>query len=210
MSQRLLIIGAGGHGKVVADLVTALRHTAVGFVDGDPARVGQIVGGIPIVGAMNRLEHLAREFDADAAVVAIGDNRVRLEHLRELRRTGLRGVTLVHPHATVAHSATLGEGTVICAGARICADATIGDGGIVNTNAVVDHECVLEPACHVCPAAALAGRVSLGQGAFVGIGASVIQCLSIGAWSTVGAGATVTRDVEPGSTVVGTPARSVR
>jgi sugar O-acyltransferase (sialic acid O-acetyltransferase NeuD family) len=203
----LLIIGGGGHGKVVADLARALGHPVAGFIDADEGRIGQTVLGAPVLGTMNRLEHIARAQNVTTAAVAIGDNRVRLEHAVEVRRAGLTLATLVHPSATVAESATLGEGTVVCAGGRVCVEARIGRACIVNTNAVVDHECVLGEAVHICPAAALAGRVEVGDGTFVGIGASVIQCLRLGAWATVGAGAVVVRDVEANTTVVGCPAR---
>ena len=207
MRERVLIIGAGGHGKVVADILRACGTPAAGFVDGDESMRGRTVAGLPVLGAMNRLEHLAREHGCTSAVVAIGDNRVRLEHAREVERAGLKLASAIHPSANVAASATVGAGVVICMGASVCAEATVGDVSIVNTNAVVDHECELGNSVHVCPNASLAGRVKVGEGGFVGIGASVIQCLSLGAWSIVGAGATVTRDVRAEATVVGVPAR---
>jgi UDP-perosamine 4-acetyltransferase len=203
----LLILGAGGHGKVVADLCRAADVAVAGFIDGDEALHGTTVAGLPVLGGPNRLEHLARNAGATRFALGIGDNRVRLEHLREACRAGLEAATLVHPRASVARDATLGAGTVVCAGAVVCVEATFGEACIVNTNAVVDHECRLGHGVHICPAAALAGRVTAGDRVFVGIGASVIQCLDLGEGCTVGAGATVVRDVPAGRTVVGCPAR---
>ena len=207
MAGRVLIIGAGGHGKVVADILRANGIEPAGFVDADESLWGKTVLGVPVLGGMMRLEKIARQAGATAAALGIGDNRVRLEHAAEIARAGLELAPAVHPSAAVSPSAVLGRGVVICAGAAVCVEAIVGDAAVVNTNATVDHECRVGEAAHVCPNAALAGRVQVGCGAFVGIGASVIQCLSIGDWATVGAGAVVTRDVASSSTVVGVPAR---
>jgi sugar O-acyltransferase (sialic acid O-acetyltransferase NeuD family) len=209
MTSPLLILGAGGHGKVVADACLAAGGRVAGFVDADPDLTGDEVLGLPVLGVVNRLEHLAREHGVAAVALGVGDNRARLELAREVRRANLDLATVVHPRATVAASAVLGPGVVICAGAAVCVEARVGAASIVNTNAVVDHECVLGEATHVCPAAALAGRVSVAEGGFVGIGASVLPCLSIGAWAVVGAGAVVREDAPAAATVVGVPARSL-
>ena len=207
--QGILIIGAGGHGKVVADILRAAGSPAAGFIDADPARAGQSVGGLRVLGPVNRLEHLARDHGADRAVIAIGDNRARVELAAEVQRAGLALASAIHPAANVASNARLASGVVICMGAAIGAEAQIGELCIVNTNASVDHECVLDVGVHIAPRAALAGRVEVGREAFVGIGASVIQCRKIGSRATVGAGAVVVRDVPADSTVVGVPARAM-
>ncbi len=204
---RFLIIGAGGHGKVVADILLARNEAAAGFIDADESRIHETVAGLPVLGTMNRLEHIAREHHCTAAVVAIGDNRVRLEHAREVRRAGLALASAIHPTAVIAYSAKVGQGVVICMGAAICAEAVVGDLAIINTGAVVDHECNIGPAAHVCPNATLAGRVEVGEGAFIGIGASIIQCIRLGDWSTIGAGAVVIEDIPNDTTAVGVPAR---
>ncbi len=207
MAATLLILGAGGHGKVVADVAQACGYVVAGFVDNDPSLTGKAVAGIDVLGPISRLERIAADVGARQVAVAFGDNRVRLEHAREARRAGLALATLVHPTASVAASAKLGDGTVVCRGASVCVESTAGVACLINTNAVVDHECVLGDAVHVCPAASLAGRVEVGEGAMVGIGSTIIQCLTVGPWATVGAGAVVTRDVAADATVVGVPAR---
>jgi sugar O-acyltransferase (sialic acid O-acetyltransferase NeuD family) len=205
-----LIVGAGGHGKVVLDILRAGgNHRPVGFVDADPRLVGSTVGGLPVLGGIHQLSRLAAAHRVVAAVIAIGDNRARVGYADAVLDAGLKLATAVHPSAVVAESAVLGRNVVIAAGAIVCAEARIGDHAIVNTAATVDHECELGPGVHVCPGAHLAGRVRVEANALIGLGANVIQCLRIGAGATVGAGAVVIRDVPPGVTVVGVPARIV-
>ena len=206
-----LIIGAGGHGKVVLDVLRAGGTCRpVGFVDADERLWGTTVGGLPVVGGPHQLARLAAGHRAAAVVIAIGDNRARVSYAVAVDEAGLRLANAVHPSAVVAESAVLGRNVVVAAGAVVCAEARVGDHCIVNTAATVDHECELGVGVHVCPGAHLAGRVRVGDGAVVGLGANVIQCLRVGANATVGAGAVVVRDVPPGATVVGVPARVLR
>jgi UDP-perosamine 4-acetyltransferase len=229
-----VIIGAGGHGKVAAEILRispgeirasnarpsqrgkgrrslggSSRLKLVGFLDADESLVGQSTSDLPVLGGINLLARLRTE-GVGAAFVAIGDNRARLRYLDAVRQAGLRLLNAVHPAAVVSPSVTMGENVLLAAGAVVCAETLLGDAAIVNTSAVVDHECAIGRGCHVCPAAAIAGRVRVGEGAFVGLGSRVIQCLSVGAWSTIGAGAVVIGDVADGETVVGVPARAIR
>jgi sugar O-acyltransferase (sialic acid O-acetyltransferase NeuD family) len=206
----LVIVGAGGHGKVVLDVVLAeRRYRPVGFVDADPKLTDAYVGGLPVVGSVNSLPRL-RQQRVRHAIVAIGDNRTRLRYASLLREQGFELVGAVHPTASVSPTAAVGENVVVCPQAAVVCEARLGLAAIVNTGAVVDRECVIGDGAHVCPGAVLAGRVRVGRGAFVGIGAQVIQCRSIGRFAVVGAGAAVIDDVPDFTTVVGVPARAIR
>lgn len=202
----VLIVGAGGHGRVVLDILRAAgKHRVVGFLDADPALTGTRVHDVEVLGAMNVLPKLRGK--AKAAIVAVGDNAARGQLANKLTDAGLELISAVHPTAAVSPTAKVGLNVVIAAGAVVSADALIADSVILNTGCIVDHECVVGTAAHICPAAALAGRVNIGEQAFVGLGARVIQCLTIGAKAVVGAGAVIIRDVPPGATVVGVPGR---
>lgn len=206
----IVLIGAGGHGKVVLDAVRQEgRHRVVGFLDADPRLHGAVVHDVPVIGGPNLLDKLPGR-KVRGVLVAIGDNRTRANYAAEALAVGLELVSAVHPRAVVAASATVGRNVLIAAGAVVSVDATIGDGTIVNTAAVVDHECVIGRYAHVAPGVRLAGRVTVGDHAFIGLGASVIQCLSIGDRATVGAGAVVLADVSADTTVIGVPARPMR
>lgn len=198
--SRVVVLGAGGHGKVVIATLEASGHEVVAAYDDDQQRWGREVLGVPIRGALAE----ARSAEADGFVLAVGDNRDRR---RIAEGVDLPWTTAVHPAATVHPSVRLGAGTVVFAGAVIQPETEIGRHGIVNTGASVDHDCRLGSFVHVAPGARLAGRVAVDEGTLVGIGSSLAPEVRVGAWATVGAGATVVRDVPDGVTVVGVPAR---
>ena len=202
--KRLLIIGAGGHAKVVADAAVASGWTDVAFLD-DQADIRETRLGFPILGTIANLHAYKDSFSG--VVVAIGASEPRLALLAECRNSGLCIVSVVHPSAWVSGFAAVGAGSVVFAQAAINAGARLGVGCIVNTGATVDHDCELEDGVHVCPGAHLAGSVKVGCGAWIGIGAVVRQRISIGAYAIVGAGAAVVADVTSRATVTGVPAR---
>lgn len=199
----ILVIGAGGHGKVVADILLARGLPVAGFLDDDPALVGAERLGLPVLGPIE-----SWPAHAPAALsMALGDNHARQRVAGRLSLPAARWISAVHPTAVIAPSARLGSGVVIAARAVINPDAVVGDFAIVNTGATVDHDCELGAFCHVAPGVSLAGGVRVGEGTLIGVGASCIPYRAIGAWSVVGAGAVITRDIPGGVTAVGVPAR---
>ena len=205
--KRLLILGAGGHGKVVADAALLSGWDRVAFLDDRASTLPEVLG-LPVIGELSALlEHAAA---ADAAVVAIGAAARRLELQEECLRAGLTIATIIHPSASVSRFVTLGPGSVVFAKAAINPGTILGRAGIVNTAASIDHDCRLGDGVHVSPGAHLAGAVIVGDRAWVGIGAVVRQGLEIGHDSIVGAGAAVVASVPPFTTVVGVPARATK
>lgn len=205
-----VIVGAGGHGRVVLDiLLSAGSHRVVGFLDSNPALHGRRIDGLPVLGDLSALSDLQAQ-GIHKAVVAIGDNGVRRDFARRIAESGFELINAVHPSANLAHNVNLGRNVVVAAGALVCAHCQIGDSVILNTGCIIDHESMIGTAVHVCPGAKLAGRVAVQAGAFIGIGATILQGLRIGCEAVVGGGAVVIDDVQPMSTVVGIPARTVR
>jgi sugar O-acyltransferase (sialic acid O-acetyltransferase NeuD family) len=207
--MNVAIYGAGGHGRVVLDILLQAGHHVECFLDTSTALHGRRVDGVEVIGGMERLADLpARE--VGGVVVAIGDNGVRRAMANHIDAAGLRLVNAVHPSANLARTVSLGRNVVIAAGALVCAHCQIGDSVILNTGCVVDHESMIGTAVHVCPGVKLAGRVTVEAGAFIGIGASVIQNVRIGREAIIGAGSVIIRDVPAGATMAGVPARVIR
>lgn len=205
----VVIVGAGGHGRVVLEVLRAAgTHRVIGFLDADETLAGSNVLGVPVLGHPQHL--LKVRGKAKGAIVAVGDNRARVSYAAHLAEAGLELVSAVHPRAVVMASAKVGRNVVVAAGAVVGTEAILEDSVIINTSAVVDHECVVGEGAHVAPGAVLAGRVRVGAGAFIGLGSRVIQCLTVGEGAVVGAGAVVLRDIASNVTVVGVPAKPLR
>jgi sugar O-acyltransferase (sialic acid O-acetyltransferase NeuD family) len=202
--NRLAILGASGHGKVVADTAERCGWKFIEFFD-DAWPQSTHNGAWSVVGDTASLKSTLHNYDG--VLVAIGNNRIRHCKLLELEEAGALLCTLVHPAATVSRYALLESGSVVFANAVVNADARIGLGAILNTGCSVDHDCVLGAAVHISPGARLAGGVRVGDLSWVGIGASVRQLVQIGRQATIGAGSAVVSDVADLLTVAGVPAR---
>lgn len=205
--MQLAILGASGHGKVVADAAIAAGwHEVVFFDDRWPAFAD--IGPWKVAGDTERLLGCLGKFNG--VIVAIGNCETRAEKQRMLQAAGAQMAVIIHPRATISPHARIGAGCVVMAGAVVNIDASIGEAGIVNTGATVDHDCILQEAVHVSPGAHLAGNVAVGHGSWIGIGAVVRQGINIGSGVTVGAGAVVVKPVPNNAIVIGNPAAPIR
>lgn len=204
--KRLAILGASGHGKVVADAAEAGGWQSVVFFD-DAWPELQSNGPWPVQGTTVQLLEQLNSFDG--VVVGIGNNAIRANKQQQLSLVGAKLVSVVHPAAVVSNHAFVELGTVVFANSVVNACARVGAGCIVNTGAVVEHDCVLGNFVHVSPNAVLAGGVSVGALAWVGACASVRQLLKVGHSAVIGMGAVVTKDVSADSVIVGNPAGSI-
>jgi sugar O-acyltransferase (sialic acid O-acetyltransferase NeuD family) len=199
----LAIVGAGGHGRVVADCAEACGWRSVVFFDN--ARPSGRNGDWPIEGTEADLRGRRETFDG--FVIGVGRNDLRLAMHLGLVDLALPDCTLIHPRAAVSRGARIEPGSVVFAGGCINVGAHVGRAVIINTGATVDHDCVLHDGVHVSPGAHLAGGVTVGERSWIGIGAVVRQGIVIGRDAIIGAGAVVVANVPDGVTVVGNPAR---
>ncbi len=207
--MKIGIVGAGGHGRVVLDLI--LENTgmeAAGFFDQRTGGEGPY--GWPILGDESSLVENWPVFQLDGVIVAIGDNRARRRIFEKLLAAGIPLVSLIYHRAQVSRFARIGAGTVICAGAVVGPGAVIGDNCIINTGASVDHDCRVQDHAHLCPGAVLAGTVTVGEEAMLGTGTVVIPGITIGKRTITGAGSVIIRDLPDNLVVAGVPARLIR
>lgn len=200
------ILGASGHGKVVAEIAELNCYSQIHFFDDRwPDLVNQehwkVLGNTQ--GLLNKIEMY------DLIVVAIGDNSVRLNKQRMLEDAGGKFKVLIHPTAVVSKYSKIGIGSVIMANAVVNSFVSIGKSCIINTSCTVDHDCVLSDGVHISPGANLAGAVSIGESAWVGIGVQVKQLVNIGRVALIGAGSTVIKDISNNQIVVGNPAKCI-
>jgi sugar O-acyltransferase (sialic acid O-acetyltransferase NeuD family) len=206
--KNLIIIGAGGHGKVVADCARATEQfDNIQFLDGKYPELLQVASW-DIVGNQN--DYAVFDNTNTWYFVAIGSNTTRHKWQQTLLVNGHKVATLVHPNACVAQDVVIGQGTLILAGCVINILSEIGEGCIINTGTTIDHDCSIGEFSHLAPGVSLAGAVKLGVEAFIGVGSNVIQCLSIGDKSTIGAGSTVLQNIPANVTAVGTPAKVIK
>lgn len=204
MKQEVIVIGAGGHGKVVADIVRSCGDTVLGFLD-DGRQKGECLCGIPVLG---KIEDYVNYPDAKF-LVAIGGSAARRSVAARLE--GVRWHTAIHPNAVISTMDThIGEGSVVMAEAVVNPCATVGRHCIVNTGASIDHDNQIGDYTHISVGAHLAGTVTVGENVWVGIGAAVSNNLTLCDDCMIGAGAVVVRSITEPGTYIGVPARKVK
>lgn len=207
--EKVVVVGSGGHAKVVIDILEYTGYKVVGLIDDDVSKHGSTIVGIPILGNNEKLNELLDE-GINKAFVAIGNNEVRVKIGETLKEKGFELVKAIHHSAAVADTVRIGEGSMVAASGVINPDAKIGKHVIINTGATIDHDCMIADGVHVSPGANLAGNVSVGENTHIGIGSCIIQGLTIGKSSIVGAGAVVIRDIPSYTTSVGNPANVIK
>lgn len=202
MEKKLLLIGASGHGKVIADIAVRNGYHILGFLD-DNMEAKEVMG-LPVLGKVADAETY---IDKAQMCVSIGNAKVRSTIMMGLLEKGASCPVLIHPNATIGMNVEIGEGTVIMAGAVVNPCAQIGRGCIVNTCASVDHDCVLEDYVHVAVGAHVSGTVHIGMNTWIGAGATIKNNVSITNDCMIGAGAVVVKNIDEPGVYVGIPAK---
>ncbi len=199
--RKLAIIGAKGHGKVVADIAKKNGYEDIVFLD-DDLRIFEC-NGYPVVGSIAAIDMVDAE-----KIVAVGNAAIREKVQQKIKEEDL--ATLIHPNAVVAEGVKIGKGSVVMAGAVINPGAVIGEGCIINTCSSVDHDCKLGDFVHVAVGSHLCGTVDVGDKTWIGAGATVINNISICAGCMIGAGAVIVKDIKESGTYVGVPGKALR
>lgn len=212
MSRPIVIVGAGGHGREIAEIVLEAHRGAkgpplFGIIDDFVTRLTGGPEGVEILGTLEWLAAHAEEVDV---VVGLGDNRIRRNTVERCRQYGARFGRAISPCAHLSSSASIGVGAMVFPGAVISLNTRLGEHVIVGTNAGVSHDCSVGDFGFLCPGARITGAVSLAEGVMLGANSCVIPGKKVGAWTTVGAGGVVNRDLPEGVVAVGVPARPLQ
>lgn len=195
------IIGAGGHAKVIIDILMNNNIEISGIWD-DNKTLSEFLG-FKILGDALSLDNK----DFNDSIIAIGDNKARKRIANQLN---ISFGSAIHPKSWISASAELGEGAVVMSNVSVNTDVVVGKHVIINTNASIDHDCKIDDFVHISPQVGLGGSVEIGEGTHVGIGANVIQGIRIGKWATIGAGSVIIRDIPDYAVVVGNPGRIIK
>ncbi|MBQ4585928.1 MAG: acetyltransferase [Clostridia bacterium] len=203
MSKQVIIIGAGGHARVIADIVRSVGDIVVGFLD-DAYECGKEIYDATILGKVEDCLSYRNECEM---VIAIGDNKTRRKIAQKYQ---CNWYTAIHSSAVVSPSAKIGQGTVVMPNAVVNASARVGDHAVINTGAIVEHECEIGNFVHVSPKAVVCGVSSLGDNSWLGAGAVIVHVTRVCENVIIGAGSTVIKEITEAGTYVGTPARRIK
>lgn len=199
--KKLAIIGASGHGKVIADIAKKIGYSEIVFLDDD--KNNHECGGYTVVGA----SYQARTMDADV-IIGIGNADIRKKILESIPEEKI--ITLIHPNAIIAENVSIGLGTVVMAGAVINSGTKIGKGCIINTCSSVDHDCTLGDYVHIAVGSHLCGNVHVKKNTWIGAGATVSNNITICEGCLIGAGTVIVKDINLSGTYIGVPSRKIK
>jgi len=208
--SKILIIGAGGHARVLISSLKALQLEIIGILDSAPNMLGQPIAGIPSIGNDDKIS----DYPPDSIELVNGIGSVSSTEKRKViydkfKKLGYSFANVIHPSAIIMDDVRLGEGVQIMAGAIVQTGCVIGDNAIVNTGAILDHNCVIGDHTHVAPGVVLSGDVQIGAMAHIGTAATIIQGIKIGPAAIIGAGAVVIKDIPSNVKVAGVPAKII-
>jgi sugar O-acyltransferase (sialic acid O-acetyltransferase NeuD family) len=195
----IYLYGAGGHAKVIMDILQSCGKTVAGIFDDDPEKTIWHFSNLKFPGPFN--------FFSDELILSIGNNLIRKKLSMQVNADYC---TAIHPYAIISNYSSIAKGSVVMGGVLINADTQIGKHCIINSSASIDHDCILEDFVHISPNVTLCGEVTIGECSHIGAGAVIIPCKKIGANVTIGAGAVVIADIPDNTVAIGNPARIIK
>ena len=204
MQNKVIILGAGGHAKVIADIVLKNNDCLIGFLDDNISTNTTIIKDYKVIGKLEKAIELNKENNNLKFVIGIGDNLARSQISKKYT---LPYYTAIHPNAVIGIETKIGIGTVVMANASVNSNSTIGKHCIINTGAVIEHDNILEDYVHISPNATLGGTVKIGEKSHIGIGATVKNNINICKNCIVGAGAVIVKDIKENGIYIGVPAK---
>lgn len=207
MNKRdVVIFGAGGHGRVILDILSESGRKVIGFLDENKDKAGHLFNGVPVLGGWDYL----KANNICEVALGVGDNTARHTIFRKLKSMDILIASAVHPKAVISKHVKMAEGVVVMGGVVINTGTVLEEGVVVNTSSSVDHDCHLGMFCQIWPGAHLAGNIKIGKFSCIGTGASLVPGIKIGKKVIIGAGAAVISNIDDGATAVGVPAKIIK
>lgn len=211
MQKPIIILGAGGHAKVLIDILKSQSVNIIGITDSDPSKVGKNILDVPVIGDDAVIETYNNDsIELVNGIGMIANERKRQQIFDNFKKQGYSFASVIHHSVVLSSGVELSEGIQIMAGAIVQPGCKIGTNSIINSRACIDHDSIIDSHVHVAPGVILSGEVLIGSGTLVGSGATIIQGVKVGENAIVAAGAVVVRDVPDGATVMGVPAKVVK
>jgi sugar O-acyltransferase (sialic acid O-acetyltransferase NeuD family) len=204
----LIIIGSGGHARVVIDTAEQSGFNILGIIDINYKNNDEKIIGYEVIGNFTALSKFLP--NKTSVIIALGDSQLRSKFFYDCLKQGYNLPSIIHPTAIISKHVKIGKSVFINAGVIINSEVDIGDNSIINTGAIIDHECNIGKHCHIGPGVKVAGRVHIGEHTFVGLGSTIIDKITIGDNVMIGAGSVIIRDIESDSTVVGIPGKRIK
>ena len=206
--RTILVIGAGGHARVVVDVAKSAGFEVCGIIDINFLSQKESIINTPVIGGMNTL----KDYDPESigVAIALGKSELRSEYFIKILNSKFKIISIISPTAIISKYVKMGKGVFVNAGAIISAEAIIGNNTIINSGAIVEHEVKIGKDSHVGPGVKIGGRTTIGDNTFIGLGATIIDNIKIGNCVTIGAGSVIINDIDPNTTIVGIPGRTVK
>lgn len=211
--QKILIYGANGHAKVVADIIEKEnKYEIVGFIDDDDKKINKTFLSYKIIGNYNNIDEICKKYDTSYMIIAIGNNFTRKKIINKLQQNHsyIKYVSTIHPSTTISKHVKISDGNVIMANCSINSHTKILHHCIVNTGSIIEHDCLLENFSSTAPNSTLGGNVTLGECSVISISATIKHNVKIGKHSIVGAGSLVLKNIDSNVVAYGVPAIKVR